>query len=296
MVRRYLRRPLDPLLTSPILIGRQAAHATRTRAPAGEIRRHWPPGHNLLGVEDQHPPRHQGQHCWPHALAFLHVTRSERAHGQGARSAYSRDGPACRSAAATRRRDCSAAGRAGRSRSMSGWEEEREETYLNRQRSRGAVPRHAEDRAKTTSKSVLSRHRDSPTNFKSCANLARGRLIWLPRKMATGPERTRRGALTGSIDQGYHIICIPRNSGPSPPVVIRRLGRTSEQCQVKTTIPLAQSSASVTIPPIFIYSSSSSSRACLRRPLRRAEPSFSSISPASSAAVSPPIAFSPFCT
>lgn len=45
-------------------------------------------------MEDQHPPRHQGQRRWAHSAALLYGTRPERAHGKGQGAAHPTDGPA----------------------------------------------------------------------------------------------------------------------------------------------------------------------------------------------------------
>lgn len=94
--------------TDTCFVGRQAPHPTRARAPPGQVHRHWAPRHDELGVEDQHPPRHQGQRRRPHALALLHGPRPERAHGKGEGAAHPANGPARWPSAAEGGRDGSA--------------------------------------------------------------------------------------------------------------------------------------------------------------------------------------------
>lgn len=47
-----------PILKANLLPqpGRQTPHPTRTRAPPGQIHRHRTPRHDILGMENQHPP------------------------------------------------------------------------------------------------------------------------------------------------------------------------------------------------------------------------------------------------
>lgn len=65
--------------------GRQAPQPARARAAPGQVRGHGTPGHDELGVEDEHPPRHVLEHRRAPSAAVIHCAGPERAGGQSAR-------------------------------------------------------------------------------------------------------------------------------------------------------------------------------------------------------------------
>lgn len=79
---RPFNHKANPLPPCP---GRQAPHPARTRAPPGKVHRHRAPGHDELGVADQHPARHVLFHRRSPAAPLVHCARRERARRQGPR-------------------------------------------------------------------------------------------------------------------------------------------------------------------------------------------------------------------
>ena len=76
-------------LTARCSAGRQAPHPTGARAAPSQVHWNGTSGHDELGMEDQHFPRHVLEHRWPSAASCLHCPGAERACSQGAGSADS---------------------------------------------------------------------------------------------------------------------------------------------------------------------------------------------------------------
>lgn len=68
-------------------LGRQTPHPAGARAPAGQVRRHWPPRHHQLGMAHQHPPRHAVVHRGSPVAPQLRRDRRERGHPSRPREA-----------------------------------------------------------------------------------------------------------------------------------------------------------------------------------------------------------------